>query len=891
MLAPSRFENLLLDICEKLFKKEISQSFIKQPTKQLLMMKIFDSQSQIDRFNSYQDSIFESQTQLLDPHISVMHLREQFDPSKLAYIINNLELFENDLDSQGNPQKLKKLKSTLERYLHTSRHGCVNTIYLKHNNRGRFFAARSASLQGMKKAIRHTIASDFYRDVDIKNSHPVMLKFLCDQENLDCPFLSQYVSNREELLGQIGVNREIAKDTYLSLTNGGKKAIEIQNTEHIKGYMAEMKRLHKHFAEKEHELLKQVKEERVKKGKDYNHEAALTNVLLCDLENDVLMAIFSFFGKPKDAVLCFDGIMLPKSRFQNLDLQGCATFVKLTVGIDIEVCEKQLNQILEVPKDAPVYEYPSLNFFEDYVKLVHEKSVSLDWAIEWSFNSIAHIENGGSQYFLTKSEKFVDHDYDSGNLTMSYEWNRQKINDVETTLQVDCSIFNPFYSSKFVKTLSVENEKARKTATSSLPSNLETMQSQLFLYDTIGKSAKNKKGFLTHIMQKCKIQSFSNVIFFPYLEKKGYPLSDKRFFNLFTGFPLEQKVSNEPLPKFEDSKFYNHLKSEFFNNNLDELNHFLDHVADIIQDPLHIKGPGHVFFSKPGMGKGLLAKFMHKLIGDQNVAIISNLDAYFDNQFNADNTCKLLKIFEEVSEKGSAFKNHNRLKAELTAPKERVEKKYFDPISTTNCSRYWFFSNNKNTLYVEAQDRRYTLHELNNRYADNFEYFKPLWQELENINFLLSAFQFFTTRAYQLKNVLQSFDTAYKKDQKFANLSGGIKFIVDHVEENFRKAENKNFLIKSTDLRDEFKLWCEHKGTAFNLETLYTHLTMVGIEKPKQRRIDGKSSKCFELNLAVLEAKIQSHIKDSTWKFDFGPNSNEDSPLETAKTVNMLFET
>jgi hypothetical protein len=45
---------------------------------------------------------------------------------------------------------------------------------------------------------------------------------------------------------------------------------------------------------------------------------------------------------------------------------------------------------------------------------------------------------------------------------------------------------------------------------------------------------------------------------------------------------------------------------------------------------------------------------MSKLLGVSNIISIINTDTYFDKNFNSDISNKLLKVFEEVSEKGSA---------------------------------------------------------------------------------------------------------------------------------------------------------------------------------------------------------------------------------------------
>lgn len=125
-------------------------------------------------------------------------------------------------------------------------------------------------------------------------------------------------------------------------------------------------------------------------------------------------------------------------------------------------------------------------------------------------------------------------------------------------------------------------------------------------------------------------------------------------FNIFSGFPLEKIKLTKDID-FTKSLLYKHIRDEFCCENDGKFNHFLDHIADIIQCPAEIRGPSHLFYTKQGMLKGGMAKWMSKLLGSDHVISFGNTDDYFSN-FNADQSNKLLKIFEEVSDKGTAFK-------------------------------------------------------------------------------------------------------------------------------------------------------------------------------------------------------------------------------------------
>lgn len=878
------------------------------------------TKKQFPSSNLRKDFISRSQT-----HSDFFHLTESFNASKLHYIIEHFEEFPT-LHADESHTRSRDPLLLAKRYLEKSRNGTIYVEYAKSshltddhgviigdnskedgndsNNEhpimpenddtsetytgGRWFAIGALSLQSLKKEIRHTIASEHYVDLDIRNCHPVLLQHLCKVENLACPYLDSYVKHRDQILNDTNLELVDAKTLYLSLTNGGKndyKNLKVPS-KHAKGYKKEMSLLHQHFANKNPHLLEKVKQKRRAEKKDYNHEAALMNVLLCQLENDILMTMYSFFGSPQNAVLCFDGIMLPKyqqDQEMQYDLVGCTDFVTQKLGIKIELCIKPMDKRLPLPEEIPLYTYPSLEYYCDFKKMIGEnKTTHLEWVEEWSQNTIKLIENGGKQFFLTKNRKTESFGQTLQENTYIDEWTPIKISDLESSLKVQCRVKNPYYNPAIEKTVNdisqSSNFKARKSLTP-----YQKTRAEKFRFKTLGiTNSTIGSGYLSHIMENRLIDSYNHVVFYPFCANKGPPAMDDCF-NVFTGFPADRIHNHNPkvdLPSFTESRFFNHLKSEFFNDNLGELNHFLDHLADIIQDPAHIKGTSHLFYSQQGTGKGLLAALMCKLLGNSNIAIIINTDAYFDKNFNADRVNKLLKIFEEVSEKGSAFKNHNRLKGEQTSVRERIENKGIDPYHTLHCARFWYFTNNENSLYIENDDRRHTLHRINNRMANNFEYFEPIWQEINNPLFIKAAFQFLSTRIYTTKSVLNSFDTQYKREQKVANIPNGIKFLIEYVETKYCANSTTEIQIASSGLREEWRLWCTNYGCKYNLGTLQTQLKTLGIEAPKQVRVNGATpKKCYSFNLATLQESLQRYFRDSSWKFDFAD--------ETENTLQM----
>ena len=113
----------------------------------------------------------------------------------------------------------------------------------------------------------------------------------------------------------------------------------------------------------------------------------------------------------------------------------------------------------------------------------------------------------------------------------------------------------------------------------------------------------------------------------------------------------------------------------------------------------------------------------------------------------------------------------------LRSETERIEPKGIDPYYNRHCARFWYFTNNENSLYIENDDRRHTLHKISTKHRQNFEYFKPIWEEIKDVEFLKNAFEYFATREYDEKNVMKSYTTQYKKEQKDANLPNGMSTV------------------------------------------------------------------------------------------------------------------
>lgn len=295
-----------------------------------------------------------------------MTLTETFDASKLKYILDNWELIEPEIKNCHFERNGVTDKNTLmmicKSYLAKSRNGKVTTYYRQKHNQGRYFAAGAQSLQSISREIRHTIASEFYQDIDIENAHPRFLEWYCNKHNIPCPKLSDYINNRDAYFKHYadnhGLSRSEVKQIYLSLTNGGDKSLKAlkEQPPAMINYQTEMKAVRKALIEKHPERWADHVEYKKQHGSTFNMDGSFINILMCDMENAVLMSIYESLGKPRDCVLCFDGIMV--RRETDINLSFIEQYIKVHHKIDLKLTVKAMSEGLKLPADVPLYVDP-----------------------------------------------------------------------------------------------------------------------------------------------------------------------------------------------------------------------------------------------------------------------------------------------------------------------------------------------------------------------------------------------------------------------------------------------------------------------------------------------------------------------------------------------------
>jgi len=251
-------------------------------------------------------------------------LTERFDPGALAYIIANFDSFKFRPETDQ-----AATLSMIRRYLASSSPdgSRVVTCHKAKHGHGRYFADHGLSLQGMAREIRNAISYTFYDDLDFHNAHPSLLLQRSQRCAVPCPLLEEYCRHREAVLGQLGPSG--GKAAVLAVINGGscepdRRALTTcapSGEAWLRSFADEMRFVREQLVQHDSELLKIAKGGSGTKGTRRSNDTnnvlgSAVNLLLCDLENDALMALREYVEHAttrRVGVLVFDGCMVEKS--------------------------------------------------------------------------------------------------------------------------------------------------------------------------------------------------------------------------------------------------------------------------------------------------------------------------------------------------------------------------------------------------------------------------------------------------------------------------------------------------------------------------------------------------------------------------------------------------
>jgi len=728
--------------------------------------------------------------------------KEKFDQHKLNHILQNKNIYKQQLTIKNDIDPF----DMMTKYLTKSKKGIVEVSHFQHYGKGRKFASGGMSMANMCKKVRHTIGKDFYVDIDMVNAHPVILEFICISNNIPHTYLSDYIKNRDVRLQEMQVDRNEAKENYLKIING-KVGIytlfECKKTINLESFSNEIANIRKALISLDKDGYKEHEKRKKKEGKKDNIDGSYMNILMCDVENRILHKMLEYFDNSENAVLCFDGIMLPNNR--EYDLRGCEIFIKKEIGIDMKLDIKPMDQGFDIIDPLQYVEIDrSFDSFGDWKDLLrHPRTVattaattatattapqgkyitSIAEVLKWAQNNIFEIDNKGKRLFYTKNREYQHTEkiyYDS----------HKEIIKIDLTEGLKKIVYLEKHEAE-----QFEKKNQKKAEQDNEPV-------EILLSDMI-------KFFSEHNMLRC----YAQTLFIPY---SITPPELPDAFNTFCGFHIKNYSAKKNI-NFIDTHIYQLITNGLCAGHKISEVWVLSWLAHMMQKPHEVPGTAIVFQSIQGTGKDMVGNFIRKMIGKNISDVYDNPDLFFSN-FNSELSGLLFAVLNEITDKGETYKKHDLLKSFITREEVKVEAKFKDQYTRATYTRYAFFTNNDNAINVENSNRRFAMFRCNNDNAQNEVFFSKVKAEIDDPDVIRAAYDFFMAYDISTFNIRVPPDTDYQLEQKCYNMRNSyrfIKYLFDEkvVFENcskeiFNRPRKGDYGISKDRLYDEYVKWC-----------------------------------------------------------------------------------
>jgi len=215
---------------------------------------------------------------------------------------------------------------------------------------GRLYCGNS--IQGLGSRIRGFLCKNM-TDIDMRSAHLVIARYLCKLHSIDCPSLSYYIENRDEILSRFDKS---GKTIFLCALNDDKLNKKIKD-EFFKTFDKECKMIQTKIIQ-----LDEYKHivDTVPEDKSYNWNGSAFNRIMCVYENKILQEVITFLNSNQIeiGVLMFDGLMVYGNHYENLQLLRDLEILinNKFIGLNITFTFKQHSDEIVISEDHETYD-------------------------------------------------------------------------------------------------------------------------------------------------------------------------------------------------------------------------------------------------------------------------------------------------------------------------------------------------------------------------------------------------------------------------------------------------------------------------------------------------------------------------------------------------------
>ena len=632
---------------------------------------------------------------------------------------------------------------------------------------GRVYALKSNSFGMLRREIRHTLCKDNYTDLDMVNSHPMILYQLCKKNGISHNALKSYCEDRENKLNEVvetyGVNRDSAKTLFLKLQYGG--SFESWAKEHktnkpqskfIKEYFDELANVSVHIEKHNPKLFKKI--EKIQNEKDYpNIQGSFLSYFCQELERRILENMYQTLVDSKSisrnqCILCFDGIMILSSKYKPELLKLLSDNIKETFELDINISQKDMNG----------------GYTDDQLPVIIAREEEIENINLDAYNSI-------KQEFEKNNFKLIN--------PLSYI----RVHDGELIRYTKTDFMSVY-----------ENLRFNKIKISKLGDSIVATS------------------FISEWLKDENIRTYEKIDMYPKCEVP------ESHYNTFTGFSVEKLDDDIEDLDITKSLMWQHIQN-ICGNDDKVFHYFLKWLALKIQRPYEIPNVAFLFQSEQGSGKDTLFNwFGNDILGRKYYVNEDKSDLIF-GRFNSKIENKLLIVLNESNQKDNS-KIMDCLKNAITREVNEIENKGMKSYECRNYSSFVFLTNNISALKIEPTDRRFSTVVCNNNIIGDVDYFNNLYDEIKNKTYNKAWYSYFMSVDIENYNFKANRPiTKYYEILREASIPQISKFLIDLYETR----KDERMTIRANLFYTDYKNWGNENG--IKDDSIYT-ATKFGLE-------------------------------------------------------------
>jgi hypothetical protein len=299
------------------------------------------------------------------------------------------------------------------------------------------------------------------------------------------------------------------------------------------------------------------------------------------------------------------------------------------------------------------------------------------------------------------------------------------------------------------------------------------------------------------------------------------------YFNTWTSFDME--LIDEYTPNEEAvNTIKNHIKILCGNDDV-VADYFEKWIAQMIQYPA-IKTICPTLISKEGAGKGTLLQLLTKMLGSTKVFETTQPSRDVWGEFNGLMADAFLVNLNELSKK-ETMESEGRIKGLITDPTMKINNKGVSQFPINSFHRFIITTNNEEPIATSKDDRRKLIIRSSDELCGNKEYFKKMYELLDDTNAIKSVYEYFKSIPDMDKfGSIPMPTTEHQENLKEMNANPIESWLKDFVE---RKLGNPTVNITSKKLYEDFDEWINNSNiTNYQCDALKFAVRLKNLKLP-----------------------------------------------------------